>query len=464
MKAFYRSTVGEIAQHIGGILLSGDPLRRVKSITTDSRDLDDDCFFVPIRGARFDGHDFIPELVRSRKIVGFLTERDDFTDIATRHDIASIFCDNSLTAYGDIARAHRLMMPAKVIGITGTNGKTTTKELLWALLASTYRCHKNEKNFNNEIGVPHALLGLGIQHEFSVIEMGMNHAGEIARLSNIVSPDVAVITSVGEGHLEFLGSVENVARAKAEILYGMKPGSLLFLNADSPRCDIVKEAADGRGVRVMTFALDAKADIVPEKISLGAHETGIVFGGESYRAPLYGIHNAYNLLIALAIARDSGVEPERAEEVLSNFSPVDKRSEIIECGFTVINDTYNSNPLSAASALASAQRIFLDARKIAVLSDMKELGVQSSRYHRELGQSVARHGFFALYSWGEFSRDLAEGAREAGMPACNAVDFPEKGKMIETLLETVTHGDVVLVKGSRAMKMEEVTDALVRKE
>ncbi len=463
MKAPYLSTIGEIARVSGGILLSGDPSRRVKSITTDSRDLDDDCVFVPIKGVKFDGHDFIAELVSSRKIIGFLTERDGFTDIALRYKVAAILCDSSLSAYGAIARTHRMMMPAKVIGITGTNGKTTTKELLWALLSSSYRCHKNEKNFNNEIGVPHALLGLSADHAFAVIEMGMNHAGEIARLSHIVQPDVAIITSVGEGHLEFLGSVENVAKAKAEIICGMKPDSLLYVNADSPHVEIVEEAARERGVRMKTFALDAKADIMPEKMSPGAHEVAIVYRGESYRAPLYGMHNVYNLLIALAIALDFGVTPAKAKEALSRIEPVDKRSEIIECGFTVINDTYNSNPLSAASALISAERIFPNARKIAVLSDMKELGKESARYHRELGRRVARHEFFALYSWGEFSRDIIEGACEAGMPADNARDFSEKEEMIAALLKTVKQGDVVLIKGSRSMKMEEVTDALVRK-
>ncbi len=464
MKVAFLSTIAEIARYSGGILLAGDPSRIVKSITTDSRDLGDECFFVPIRGTKFDGHDFIAALVHDKKIVGFLTERDAFADMALQHGAAAIVCDSSLSAYGEIARTHRMRMPAKVIGITGTNGKTTTKELLWSLLTSSYRCHKNEKNFNNEIGVPHALLGLSADHEYAVIEMGMNHPGEIARLSHIVQPDIAIITSVGEGHLEFLGSVENVARAKAEIIRGMKPDSLLYVNADSPYVEIVAEEAGARGVRLKTFALDAKADIMPEKMSLGVHEVEIVYRGELYRAPLYGMHNAYNLLIALAIALDLGVTPEKAKEALARIEAVDKRSEIIECDCTVINDTYNSNPLSAKSALISAERIFPEARKIAVLSDMKELGKESARYHRDLGRRVALHGFFALYSWGEFSRDIIEGACEEGMPADNALDFSEKEEMIAALLKTVKQGDVVLIKGSRSMKMEEVTDALVRKQ
>lgn len=462
MKVPYLSTIGEIAHQSGGVLLWGDPSRIVKSITTDSREVDGDCLFIPIRGNRFDGHDFIAELVPSGRIIGFLTERDDFTMLASRYNVAAIFCDNSLAAYGEIARAHRMMMPAKVIGITGTNGKTTTKELLWTLLSSTYRCHKNEKNFNNEIGVPHALLGLQQEHEFSVIEMGMNHIGEIARLSNIARPDISIITCVGEGHLEFLGSVENVARAKAEIVGGMKPNSILYLNADSPYGDIVLQAARERSVRVVTFALETKADIMPESVSLQLREISLTYKGETYRAPLYGIHNAYNLLIALAVALELGVEPSKAKEALANVAAVDKRSEIIERGYIVINDTYNSNPLSAKSALVSAQRVFPEARKIAVLSDMKELGEKSGYYHRELGKKAAECGFFSLYTWGEYSKDIARGAVEAGMPEQRVFRFSEKETLIEALLLSVRKGDVVLVKGSRSMKMEEVTDALVR--
>jgi UDP-N-acetylmuramoyl-tripeptide--D-alanyl-D-alanine ligase len=465
MIAAFRSTIGEIARHSGGILLCGDPGKKVQAISTDSREIpgEGDCFFVPIKGERFDGHDFIMELVLKRKISGFLTERDDFAPSAAEHGVAAVFCDNTLSAYGSIARAHRLTMPAKIIGVTGTNGKTTTKELLASLLSSTYFCHKNEKNFNNEIGVPHALLSLQKEHEYAVIEMGMNHAGEISRLSNIVCPDIAVITNIGEGHLEFLGSVENVARAKSEILDGMKAGSLLFVNAEIAHADVPITKAHERGVEVQTYALTGTADIIPESLSLGTREISITIHGETYRAQLYGIHNASNLLVALVVARRLGVSPEKAKEALERFSPVDKRSEIIERGFTVINDTYNSNPLSAKSALRSIQMIFPHARKIAVLSDMKELGVEAERYHAELGKEVHARGFDVLFTCGEFASDIARGAREAGMDAHNVKHFESKTMLICELAAIVRDGDAVLVKGSRAMKMEEVTDALVRK-
>lgn len=462
MKVSYSTRVGEIAQKCAGVLLCGEPAQTVRTITTDSRDLGEECFFIPLRGNRYDGHDFIPALAQNKQIVGFITERNDMVHYAQVNNIAAIFCENALFAYGQLARDHRLSMPTKLIGITGTNGKTTTKELLWAILSTTYKCHKNEKNFNNEIGVPHALLQLTSNDEFSVIEMGMNHRGEIERLSKIACPTMAIITNIGEGHIEFLGSVENVAKAKAEIVFGMKPNSTLYVNADSPYIEIVTEIAQKQGVLIKTFGLKSPADIIPEKVSITQKEIEIVYGGESYCVSLYGIHNAYNLLIALAVGLQCGVSPERIKSALLQFSAVKGRSEIIEQNFIIINDTYNSNPLSAESALVSAQLVFPHARKIAVLSDMKELGELASYYHRAVGKKVHECGFDVLLTWGEFSGDIADGAVEAGMAARSVQRFQKKEELIKALRQIAKEGDVILIKGSRAMKMEEVAEKLLR--
>ncbi|MCX7679864.1 MAG: UDP-N-acetylmuramoyl-tripeptide--D-alanyl-D-alanine ligase [Spirochaetes bacterium] len=458
----YTTTVGEIAHRCGGVLRCGNPAQAVRSISTDSRQLGDDCFFIPLRGERFDGHDFLTDLIQRKKIVGFITERDDIAQYASSHNVAAVLCDNSLFAYGKLASAHRMNMPARIIGITGTNGKTTTKELLWTILSAKYKCHKNEKNFNNEVGVPYSLLQLQRDDVYSVIEMGMNHAGEIERLSKIAKPNIAVITSIGEGHLEFLGSVENVAKAKAEIVWGMEPNSTLYVNGDSPHIEIVREVALRNSVRIQTFSLRGNADIFPERFSLDKKNIEISVFGETYCAPLYGIHNAYNLLIAIAVGLHCGVTNEEIKSSLLKFRAVDKRSELIEREFIIINDTYNSNPLSAESALISAQMIFPTERKIAVLSDMKELGKESARYHRAIGKKVFECGFEALFTWGDFSNDLAEGAREGGMSAECIHRFLDKQELIRALLRVVKSGDVILIKGSRAMKMEEVVEALLR--
>lgn len=463
MKALFSTTVGDITALSGGSLLCGDPAASIDTITTDSRDLGQKSFFVPLKGEKFDGHDFVPELLREGRLTGFLTARRELAAAAESAGTAAVLCDDTLVTYGRMARGHRSAMKARVIGITGTNGKTTTKEILWTILSAKYRCHKNEKNYNNEIGVPHALLGLRADHEFSVIEMGMNHAGEIERLSKIAAPDIAVITSVGAGHLEFLGSVENVARAKAEIISGMKAGALLLVNADSQYADHIIGLAGERRLRVLTFALGKAADIVPDSFSIDLEGISLAYLGDEYRAPLYGLHNVSNLLAAVALARHLGVGAEGIRQALSGFRQVGMRSEIIDNGFIIINDTYNSNPLSAESALASAARIAGSARKIAVLSDMKELGNDAPRFHRELGARVAAEGFDRLFTWGELAAEISRGARDGGMAAERVEHFARKEDLTGALVKTLAKGDIVLVKGSRSMKMEEVVDALVRR-
>jgi UDP-N-acetylmuramyl pentapeptide synthase len=216
LKAAFNSTADEIARACGGAVIAGDGATVISLVSSDSRETGDGCLFVPLKGERCDGHDFIPELVSRRAVSAVLSERDDFAEAAREKDVALIRCGNTLAALGALASFHRSSLDTDVIAVTGTNGKTTTKELLHAVLSSRYRTHKNEKNYNNEIGVPFSVLALNDSHEKAVFELGMNHPGEIERLSRIVKPRISVITSVGEGHLEFLGSVRNVAMAKME--------------------------------------------------------------------------------------------------------------------------------------------------------------------------------------------------------------------------------------------------------
>ena len=453
-------TVGEIARMSGGKLLCGDPSFAVGSITTDSRDLDTRSFFVPLKGERFDGHDFIPGLLEEGRLSAFLTARPELEIRAREAGAAAVHCSDTLSSYGLMARHHRTSMGAKVIGITGTSGKTTVKELLCAMLRAEHPCHKNEKNFNNEIGVPHALLGIEKTHRFAVIEMGMNHTGEIERLSKMAAPDLAVITSVGEGHLEFLGTVENVARAKAEIMTGMTRGSGVLINADSSSLDIILDIAGELGMEVSLYSLRGEAEISPDSYSMDLGGLVLSYRGEEYRAPLYGTHNASNLLAALAAALELGIAPASIRRALGDLGHMSMRSEIIDRGFVIINDTYNSNPLSAESALESAAAAAGGRGKIAVLSDMKELGEKAALYHRELGKKVAAAGFDALYTWGELAEEISTGAREAGMTE-SVEHFSEKEALIAALKKRLTGDDIVLVKGSRSMKMEEVVNALV---
>jgi UDP-N-acetylmuramoyl-tripeptide--D-alanyl-D-alanine ligase len=462
LRVDFKTTAGWIAGACGGSVEAGRPETVIRTITTDSRDLGGDDFFIPLKGENFDGHKFIDGLAEKKAIAGFLTSDAKYVSSAQRNGLTAVVCGDTLGAFGAVASRHRDAVNPLVIGITGTNGKTTTKELAWSMLNVKFKSLRNEKNYNNEVGVPYTLLCLKQEHRAAVIEMGMNHAGEIDRLSSMTKPDMAVITNVGEGHLEFLGTVENVAMAKAEIMNGMKSGSPVFVNSDTACTDIIMKKAGDTGMKVITFGITEWSDVHPESYRLSGGSIEIEMGGEKYSAGLYGLHNVYNLIAAAALARECGLTGDEIREGLRHFAGVGMRSEIIDSGFIVVNDTYNSNPLSARYALKSVKSVFNGRRKIAVLSDMRELGAGSKGYHRELGRDVVSNGFDLLYSCGEMSENIAAGAIEAGMQSGKALFYRDKQEMISHLKKILGANDVVLVKGSRAMKMEEVVDAIVR--
>lgn len=460
MKAAINTTVSDITAVCGGLLVFGDGNALISSITSDSRDVQPGSLFVPLAGERFDGHDFIADLITAGSISAFLTEKDGFEPSVAEKNIAVIRCDNALAALGKIAEAHRTKSNLPVIAITGTNGKTTTKEILHAALSLHFKTHKNEKNYNNEIGVPFAVLGINEEHEAAVFELGMNHAGEIHRLSSIVKPDIALITNVGEGHLEYLGDVENVARAKMEIIDGMRRGALLLLNRDSKCFEFMQETALAAGMKVKTFGLEGNADFYPEYYRMGADFVEVHFADTTVTAPLYGIHNVYNLTAAALVLNELGLSHELLKSAMIDFSLLDGRSQIIDKGYVIINDTYNSNPLSSESAIRSIEEIFPQRRKIAALSDMNELGDSAPECHRRIG-ALAVQKFDILCVWGKMTWEYLRGALGNSEAACKVMAFESKEEMAAYIKGVLTENDVVLVKGSRSMKMEEVTEFLI---
>ncbi|HDP79739.1 MAG TPA: UDP-N-acetylmuramoyl-tripeptide--D-alanyl-D-alanine ligase [Spirochaetes bacterium] len=461
MKVDFQGNMGQVARYCGGTLIEGSPDAAFDTITTDSRALGNRNLFVPLRGEKFDGHSYIEELAGSGRLAGFLTMDESHGAAAARANVAAVLCDDTLAAYGRIAAAHRDSVAPLVVGVTGTNGKTTIKEMAWSVLGRKFRCLKNEKNYNNEVGVPYTLLGLRSEHRCAVIEMGMNHPGEIGRLARIARPDIAVISSVGEGHLEFLGSVENVARAKLEILAGMKNGAVVILNRDTACFDMLRDACREQEMTAVTFGLGENADWRPEEYALGKDHISFRVRGLGYRLPLYGIHNLYNALAVLALAERLGVGADDARDALSLFGGVDMRGRLIEKGYTIIDDTYNSNPLSLRYALISMAGVFPGNRKVAVLGDMKELGEEAERLHREAGAMAAELGVDELWTLGDLAAFFADGASGKGLEGrCRR--FNDRAALAAGLKASLVAGDVVLVKGSRSMKMEEIVDALVR--
>ena len=456
----HTTTVGRIAEACRGRITTGEPGASIETVTTDSRELGANNLFIPLVGEKFDGHDFIRPLSENKNIRSYLTMRDGYTDIAARNSISEILCDDTLKALGSIAARHRDEIDPIVIGITGTNGKTTTKELVYAILSSRWNCLKNVKNYNNEIGVPVTLLGLRDSHEMAVIEMGMNHPGELDRLSRIAKPDVSLITNVAEGHLEFMGSIENVAGAKSEIMHGMKPGSKLLVNREMSCLDIIMEKARKVDLVVTTYGLSEKADIHPDSFRLYRDSISVVYREHEIMVPLYGIHNVYNIVAAIAVAVEYGVKPSAVKDSLAGFVNVDGRSQVIDRGYVVINDSYNSNPMSLNYALRSTGEIFSDRRKIAVLSDMRELGESAQYYHVECGRAVRENNFDMLLVWGDMAKFYAEGAVQAGFEADAVKQFDTKAELSHYLKTIVDDNDVILVKGSRSMKMEDVVRVL----
>lgn len=456
MKAAFNATLADIAGMCGGDILTGNPGSGISSISSDSRDIDRGSLFVPLVGERFDGHDFIHGLCEEKKAAAFLTMKKEYASAAKENNIGAVLCEDTLSALGAIAAAHREKMSPSIVGITGTNGKTTTKELVYAILKEHGSTLRSEKNYNNEIGVPFTLLSLQKEHSLAVIEMGMNHSGELQRLSAIVRPDMAVITNVGEGHLEFLGSVENVAYAKAEIMTGMSPGSVIFLNRDSECFDLLAAQAQKSALHVKTFGLDSSADYYPQEYRLFENKIEIILRGEHIKAPLYGLHNIYNIIAAIAVSLEIGVAMPVIINSIKNFEDVGGRSSIIDRGYIVIDDTYNANPLSTRYALKSAARVFSQRRKIAVLSDMKELGKHAGSFHRDIGKEAAENRFDTLFLWGEFAEMYRDGALKGGMKADSIHVFDDKKELMSFLKKNITSDDIVLVKGSRSMGMEEV--------
>ncbi len=461
MKGTFKTTSGEIAAITGGKIISGAHDVIIETVSTDSRDLGDNTLFIPIIGESFDGHSFIDELSAEGKIVCSLTMKEGYGIPASGSETVLIKCDDTLSALGRIGKFHRDRFRPVMLGITGTNGKTTTKELIYAVLSSSYKTHKNVKNYNNEIGVPFTLLQLDEGHEAAIIEMGMNHTGEIERLSLLVSPEIGVITNIGAGHLEFLGSMENVAFAKSEIMKGMKKGSTLIVNKDTECFHLIKKIADDNGIKLFTFGLDAGSDLKPDSFKLSAEKTVLVYKNETVTVPLYGRHNVYNILAALAVSEMMNIKIHQAAEALSGFINVGGRSEIIDRGYTVINDTYNSNPLSSLFALESVCDVFPGRRKIAVLADMKELGESSCVYHVKVGEFAGARNFDLLLLYGEMSQYYEKGALSAGMNSSSVKIFDSKEDIAIYLNGYLKEKDVVLVKGSRSMKMEDVVNRLI---
>jgi UDP-N-acetylmuramoyl-tripeptide--D-alanyl-D-alanine ligase len=449
--------VRTVAAVTGGQIIHNGADVTIHGFSTDSRTLQPGELFIALRGERFDGHDYIAQALRhgaaaclSEEVIAGLT-------------IPVVQVRDTLAALGDLAQAVRSRFGGPVVGITGTTGKTTTKEMLAAILARGGPGLKSAGNFNNLIGVPLTLFGLTREHRWAVIEMGMSARGEIARLAQIAAPQIGVITNVGAGHLESLGGISGVARAKGELFIQLPAGGTALINADDPQ---ICQLPLANGVRRVLFGNAPEAQVRATEVR--AADGAVTFtlhlphASVAVQLPLPGRHNVQNALAAAAAAWVLDVPVDDIAAGLADFKPCPGRMELIELAddLLILDDSYNANPLSMRAALDALHDLGRPGRRIAVLGDMLELGHAARDLHREVGLLAAERADW-LFTLGELARDIAAGAAEHGLDNTHIVASTTVEALVSQLLPLLQPGDRVLVKGSRGMRMEQIS-ALLR--
>ena len=438
-------TFKEAAAAVGSVTKLGGSF---DAVCTDTRKITNGCLFIAIKGDNFDGHDFAAKAVENGA-QAVIVEKD------CGLDERQIVVGSTRQALLDLAGYYRSLFNIPVIGVTGSVGKTTTKEMIHAVMSSKYKTLKNEGNLNNEIGVPLTLFKLEKSHEAAVIEMGMSNFEEIARMTKAVKPDVAVISNIGVSHIENLGSREGILRAKLEILGGMKADAPVILNADDDMLITVRPGAHP----VIYYGIENEKSIfkaleITSKESETVLSVGFSGGSATVSLPYPGRHNVYNSLAAVAVGSLFGIEPCNALEALKNYVPAGMRQRINKIhGITFIEDCYNASPDSQAAALAVLGGMNAK-RKIAVIGDMLELGSVSREAHYGVGTKAAENGIDAVFTYGERSLETAKGAADGGV--ADVRSFSEKQQLSQVLAEYLEQGDAVLFKASRGMKLEDV--------
>jgi len=439
--------LSEAAMAMQGVLTGDD--RAFSGISTDTRTLREGQLFFALQGPNFDGRDYVAA-AREKGAAGAVVPA------SVDDEISQVFVDDTRLALGRFGAAWRDRQEATVVAVTGSNGKTTLKELIAACLGAHSATIATQGNLNNDIGVPLMLSRIEPQHRFAVLEMGANHAGEIAYLTSLVRPDVVAITNAGPAHLEGFGSIEGVAHAKGEILQGRHRPRCAVLNADDRYFDLWRSmAAD---VRILAFGFDAKADVRATDIRASSDHSDFLLhiGDASARIslPLPGVHNVRNACAAAAVAHALGLSIDTIAKAIANVRPVSGRLQPVAGvhGATLFDDSYNANPLSVIAATEFLAT--LPGESWLVLGDMKELGEDAEELHREVGEAARANGVSRLFALGDLAREAVEGFG----------DHARWYASIDTLVDEVSGmlkpGVNVLVKGSRSMRMERVVDAL----
>ncbi len=458
-------SVNDIVQATDGRLLYGPRHLQFGGVGIDSRVIEPRMLFVAVCGENHDGHTFSEQVV-AKGVRGLVVQEN--SRVPMDHDawkaqgVACVSVADTTQALGALAAYQRRRTRIPVVAITGSNGKTSTRQMTVQVMARKFKTLATQGNLNNEIGLPLTLFGLADDHQLAVLELGMNHAGEIDRLGAISKPTLGIITNVGPAHLEFLGSLEGVARAKGELLAHIDPKGSAILNKDD---SFVVALADKAKCPVVFFGTGAGADIRAESIRESASGVAFDLILPQDRVPVQlktpGRFMVSNALAAATAGHLVGISAAEIKAGLEDFIPVNGRLNLEETplGVHIVNDTYNANPASMAAALDSLKAVRGSARGIVVLGDMLELGAQSEMLHDQVGRQVPTSGAVKLYAYGNFAPSVAKGALAAGMAAGDVL-VGSKAEITEDMLQYLKPGDWILIKGSRGMAMETIVQTI----
>ena len=433
---------------------AGKLQEEVSSIITDSRKADKGCLFVPIVGERVDAHKFIPQVMAAGALAT-LSER-----VLEQADFPYIVVESSLQAVKDIAEFYLKQLEIPVVGITGSVGKTSTKEVIASVLSQKYRTLKTQGNFNNELGLPLTVFRLRDEDEMAVLEMGISDFGEMTRLARIARPDTCVITNIGTCHLENLGDRDGVLKAKTEIFKFLRPDGHIVLNGDDDKLSTVKEH---EGIAPVFFCMSQGCQVYGDEIvsrGLKGMTCTIHMGEDSFKVdiPMPGRHMVYNALAAAAVGRIYGLTDEQIKAGIESLEPISGRFRMIDTEkFLIVDDCYNANPMSMKASLDVLQDG--SGRRVAVLGDMGELGTDEVQLHEGVGEHAGKCDIDVLICTGKLCKSMAEKAIQTN-PNLKVVYEPDRESLLEHLEGYVQQGDTILVKASHFMKFEEVVEKL----
>jgi UDP-N-acetylmuramoyl-tripeptide--D-alanyl-D-alanine ligase len=451
-------TLQQIRQAVGGRALGAIPATApaITSVCTDTRRMQPGSLFVAINGEKFNAHEFLPQAAAAGAIAA-LVEEPPRQNLPNIHLIS---VKSTRAALGKLAMYVRKHMRCKVIGVAGSNGKTSTKYLIDSVLSARLRGSMSPRSFNNDIGVPLTILPADPMQDYLVLEMGTNHHGEIRVLTNMAQPDIAVITTIGAEHLEHLDDLMGVRRENASIISGMRPNGALILNGDDE--ELLDAVSAYPGMKI-TFGFKPNNDLFATEVECDQSGTRFCLNNSRREVfvPMLGRHSASNALAAIAVGRRMGLREEEIITSLATAQGPDMRLQLQDAGsIRLLNDAYNANPNSMQAALETLASLNAAGRRIAVLGDMRELGKASERYHRELGQFAANCRLDVLVCVGKQAALLAESAEKSGMAVGAICRFPDAAAAAQAVPGFLRDGDLVLLKASRGIHLEMVAQAI----